>query len=105
MAGPSVAFLDWFPAAFDPVLLLVAGVLGWKADQFGKVFIAAMAALVIAVLVSWLVHSMGLPWVAPVGRDLPMLLPVRTIAALLAASLAFGVSWMVRRNGDEIGGR
>ena len=41
---PVVALWDWLPAAFDPVLILVAVWLGWRADQFGKILIAAIAA-------------------------------------------------------------
>ena len=37
MAPPVVAIWDWLPAAFDPVLILVAVWLGWRADQFGKI--------------------------------------------------------------------
>lgn len=67
MQPPSVSFDVWFLAACDPVLLVVAVLLGWKADQFGKVFIADIVAFVCAVLVSWLVHRPGLPWIAPIG--------------------------------------
>lgn len=96
MQAPSVPFDVWFLAACDPVLLIVAILFGWKADQFGKVFIAAMVALVCAVIVSWFVHRLGLPWIAPIGQDLPMLLPVRTVTALVAASLAYGARRLLR---------
>jgi biotin transporter BioY len=88
---PSVPFEAWILAAFDPVIIAVAAYLGWKADQFAKVFIAAIAALAASMLIGWLVTSLGLPWPAPVGRAHPTLMPVRTIAALVWASLAFGV--------------
>ena len=42
---PVVTLWVWLPAAFDPVLILIAVFLGWKADQFGKVFIVGMVAL------------------------------------------------------------
>jgi hypothetical protein len=87
---PTVPLSVWIWAGFDPLLIAIAVYLGWKADQFGKVFIAAIAAFGISVLASWLVHSLGLPWVAPVGRDIPTLYPVRAAAALLWASGAFG---------------
>ena len=48
----------WLMAAVDPVLVLVALVLGWKASQFGKVFIAAIAALGLSVLASWAIHAL-----------------------------------------------
>jgi hypothetical protein len=88
---PSVPFSVWIEGAFDPVLILVACWLGWKADQFGKVFIAAIAALAVSVLFAWAVTEMGLPWNAPVGGDAPILLPVRTVAAFLWASAAYGI--------------
>jgi len=87
---PSVPFDAWILAAFDPVLILVAVLLGWKADQAAKIFIAAIAALAASMLIGWLVTSLGVPWPAPVGRAHPTLMPVRTIAALIWAGAAFG---------------
>ncbi len=98
--GPTVPVIhlwDWLPAAFDPVLILIAVLLGWKADQFGKVLIAAIAALVVSVLVSWLIASLGLPWIAPVRADGLTLFPVRVIAALLWASAAYAVRRVAKR--------
>jgi membrane-bound metal-dependent hydrolase YbcI (DUF457 family) len=94
---PSVPLAIWLMAAFDPILILVAAYLGWKADQLGKLFIAAMAALVVAVLAAWAITAAGLPWVAPIGDDHPSLLPVRTIGALVWASAAYGVKRMSQR--------
>jgi hypothetical protein len=88
---PSVPFSVWPLAALDPVLIAIAVVMGWKADQFGKVFLAAIAALGLSVLAAWLVTAVGLPWPAPVGRDFPTLFPVRTVAAFLWAAAAFGL--------------
>ena len=76
MAPPVVALLDWLPAAFDPVLILVAVWLGWRA-------------LGISILVSWGISSIGIPWVAPVRADALTLFPVRFIAALLWAGGAY----------------
>lgn len=90
MTPPSVPFWNWIAGAFEPMLIVVAVWLGWRADQFGKVFIAAIAALGVSVLLSWVIHSVGLPWIAPVGRDLPTLYPVRAVAALVWAAMAFG---------------
>jgi hypothetical protein len=87
---PSVPLATWLLAALDPILIAVAVVLGWKADQFGKVFIAAIAALGVSALVAWAIPSVGLPWLAPVSRDAPTLFPVRTVAAVLWASAAYG---------------
>jgi hypothetical protein len=89
MSAPAVPFEVWILGAFDPVLIAVAALLGWKADQFGKVFIAAIAALGLSVLAAWIVTSLGLPWVAPVSREAPTLFPVRAVAAVLWAAGAF----------------
>jgi hypothetical protein len=90
VTAPSVPFATWILGAFDPILILVACYLGWRADQLGKVFIAAIVALGLSVLGSWLITTTGLPWVAPVGRDQPTLYPVRAVAALLWATGAYG---------------
>jgi hypothetical protein len=87
----------WLMAAVDPVLVLVALVLGWKASQFGKVFIAAIAALGLSVLASWVLHGIGLPWPAPIARDLPTFFPVRTVAAVLWAIAGFAARRLVPR--------
>ncbi len=94
---PVVTLWDWLPAAFDPVLILIAVWLGWKADQFGKVLIVGMIALAVSVLVSWAISSMGLPWIAPVRSDGLTLFPVRFVAAMLWASGAYVVRRVVRR--------
>lgn len=94
---PVVTLWDWLPAAFDPVLILVAVTLGWKADQFGKVLIAAIAALGVSVLFSWLVTSLGIPWIAPIRSDTLTLFPVRVGSAILWASAAYLARRMVRR--------
>lgn len=95
--APSVPLSVWIWAAFDPVLIAVALYLGWRADQFGKVFIAAIAALGIALLFDALVTALGIPWIAPLSRDGPMLLPVRSVAALLWAALGYGARRVVAR--------
>jgi hypothetical protein len=94
---PVVTLWDWLPAAFDPVLILVAVWLGWRANQFGKVMIAGLAAFGISVLVSWVVSSLGLPWIAPVRSDALTLFPVRLFAAMLWASAAFAARRVARR--------
>ncbi len=98
METPSVPLSVWPFAALDPVLILVAVWLGWKADQFGKVAIAVIAAVGLSVLVSALVARLGIPWIVPVGGERPTLLPVRTIAAALWASAAYGLKRVVRRS-------
>jgi hypothetical protein len=94
---PVIPFWSWIAGAFDPVLILVAVWLGWKADQFGKVFIAAIVALALSVLASWLITAIGLPWVAPISREGPMLLQVRVVAAVVWAAGAYFARWIVRR--------
>lgn len=89
MTTPSVPFAVWIWAAFDPILILVAAYLGWKADQAGKIFIAAIAAIGITVLVDWAITKLGIPWVAPLSREGPTLLPVRSVGALIWAALGY----------------
>lgn len=90
MTTPSVPFAVWIWAAFDPILIAVAVYLGWKADQAGKIFIAAIAALGVTLVVDALITWLGIPWMAPFSREGPTLLPVRSIAALVWAAAAFG---------------
>ena len=97
MSVPYYPWTVWIWAAFDPVLIGVAAWLGWHASQFGKVFIAAIAALAVSVLASWAINAVGLPWPAPVSHDGPTFFPVRTVAALLWAMLAFAGRRTVRR--------
>ena len=92
MTTPSVPFDVWLLAAFDPLLVLLAAYLGFKADQFGKVVLAAIMALAGSILLNWLVTSVGLPWIAPVSREGPLLIPVRAGAAVLWAALGYGVA-------------
>ncbi len=94
---PVVTLWDWLPAAFDPVLIVIAVWLGWKADQFGKVLIAGLAAFCISVLVSWAISRLGLPWIAPVRSDTLTLFPVRWIAAMLWAIGAYTARRVVSR--------
>ena len=89
MTAPSVPFSIWIWAAFDPVLIGVALYLGWKADQAGKIFIAAIAALGASLLVDMALTALGIPWFAPLTRTGPMLLPVRSIAALAWAAASY----------------
>ena len=97
VTSPSVPFSVWGWAAFDPVLALVAIYLGWRADQAGKVFIAAIAALGITLLADWLLTLVGFPLLAPLSSGQPTLFPVRSIAALLWAGLGYGARRAFRR--------
>ena len=97
METPSVPLAVWLLAALDPILIAVAVTMGWKADQFGKVFIAAIAALALSVLAAWLITLAGLPWPAPVGRDYPTLFPVRTVGAFLWAAAGYAAQRIARR--------
>lgn len=96
METPSVPLAVWLLAAFDPILIAVAVYFGWKADQYGKIVVAVIAALAAAVLAGWAITALGLPWFAPVGGQHPSLLPVRTVAALVWASAAYGVRRIAR---------
>lgn len=86
----------WILAGFDPILIGVSVFLGWKADQFGKVFIAAIAGLAVSVLCSWMITGLGIPWIAPIGHDLPTFFPVRTVSAFLWALLGYGARKAIR---------
>lgn len=97
MSAPSVPLATWLLAAVDPVLIAVAAILGWKADQLGKVFLAVIAAVAASVLVGWALTALGLPSFAPVARDAPMLLPVRSVAALVWAVSAYAARRLARR--------
>ena len=83
---PEVPPSVWVLADFEPVLIVVAVSLGWRADQFGKVFIAAIAAFGLSVLAAWYIPAFGVPWVAPIAREAPTLDPVRAVVALLWAT-------------------
>jgi hypothetical protein len=97
VTAPSVPLSVWIWAGLDPVLIGVALYLGWKADQAGKIFIAAIAALGAALLVDIALTAVGLPWFAPLSRSGPTLLPVRSIAALIWAAAGYGVRRALRR--------
>ena len=97
MTVPVIPFSTWIWAAFDPVLIAVALYMGWRADQLGKIFIAAIAAIGVALLFDAVVTGLGLPWIAPLSRDGPMLLPVRSVAAVLWAGAAYGSRRVIRK--------
>ncbi|MCJ2025924.1 hypothetical protein [Methylobacterium sp. J-067] len=97
MTVPFYPWTVWIWAGFDPALIVVAVYLGWKADQFGKCFIAAIIAFAIAVLFSWAVSAAGIPWPAPITHDGPTFFTVRAVAALLWAMLGYGARYATRR--------
>ncbi|TDR94433.1 hypothetical protein [Enterovirga rhinocerotis] len=97
MIAPSVPFSTWILAAFDPILIVAATYLGWKADQAGKVFIAAIAAIGITLVIEAVITWIGIPSLAPVSREGPMLLPVRSVAALIWAGLGYGAHRLYER--------
>lgn len=96
MTVPIYPFDVWIWAALDPVLIAVALVMGWKSDQVVKLILVALMAFVASVMVSWGLTALGVPWPAPVGRDLPTFFPVRTGGAFLWALAAFGARHLVR---------
>lgn len=93
---PSVPFAVWIWAAFDPVLVILAFTLGWRADQAGKIFIAGIAAFGIALLVDWVLTLLGVPLMAPLSRTGPTLFPVRAVAALAWAGAGYGAHRIVK---------
>jgi CHASE2 domain-containing sensor protein len=90
LSVPVYPFAVWIMAALDPVLIAVSVYLGWKADQFGKLFIAAIAGLAVAVLFSWAVTAIGIPWPAPISHDGPTFFPVRIVGAFVWALVGYG---------------
>ncbi|WP_147045250.1 hypothetical protein [Methylobacterium gnaphalii] len=86
-------------AAFDPGLIGVSAFLGWKADQFGKLIVAAIAGFAVAVLFSWAVTAIGIPWPAPISHDGPTFFPVRIVAAFVWALVGYGVRRVARSRG------
>jgi hypothetical protein len=94
---PDLSHGIWLLGALDPILILAALWLGWKADQFGKVFIAAIAAFAVAVLASWLITAIGIPWPAPISHDTPTFYPVRAVGALLWATIGYFARRFLRR--------
>jgi hypothetical protein len=80
----------WIWAALDPVLIAIAVTLGWRADQKGKIFIAAIAAFAVTLLVDWAFTAIGLPTLAPISQSGPTLFPVRAVAALVWAAHGYG---------------
>ena len=97
MTVPVYPLAVWIWAAFDPVLIAVALVMGWKSDQFVKVILVALMAFVASVMTSWALTAIGLPWPAPVGHDLPTFFPVRWIAGFLWGTLGFAAHQLYRR--------
>jgi hypothetical protein len=87
----------WILAAFDPVLIAVAVTLGWRADQKGKIFIAAIAAFGVTLLTDWVLTAIGFPTLAPISRSGPTLFPVRAVAAVLWAALGYGARRIAKR--------
>ena len=86
----------WIWAALDPVLIAVAVSLGWRADQKGKIFIAAIAAFGVTLLTDYVLTLIGVPTLAPVSRSGPTLFPVRALAAVLWAALGYGARRFAR---------
>ena len=99
MTVPSVPFSTWIWAGLDPVLIAVAIYLGWRADQIGKIFIGAIAALGAALVIDALVTRLGIPWIAPLSRDGPMLIPVRSVAALVWTAASYAIHQAATRRG------
>lgn len=96
LSVPYYPFAVWIMAAFDPVLIGVSLALGWSANQFGKLFLAAIAGLAVSVLASWVITAIGIPWPAPIGADLPTFFPVRTVASFLWALVGYGARGVIR---------
>lgn len=90
MTVPTVPLTDWLLVGLDPFLIAVAVLMGWTADQIGKLVLAMMAAFVASILAGWAITSLGLPWFAPVGADEPLLIQARLGFAVLWSGAAYG---------------
>lgn len=97
MTVPVYPFDVWIWAALDPVLVAVALIMGWKSDQVVKLILVALMAFTASVLTSFALTMVGIPWPAPVGRDLPTFFPVRTGGAFLWALAAFVARLLFRK--------
>lgn len=70
-------------AALNPAVIIAGFVLGRKADQWQKLFVAAFAAALLGFLLYWIVSALGL-------------LPIRALggeAGLVAMQFVFGFGW------------
>jgi len=97
MTVPVYPFEVWIWAAFDPVLIGIALIMGWKSDQFVKVILVSLMAFAVSVLVSWAVTALGIPWPAPISHDGPTFFPVRWMAAFVWGALGFLAHQIYRR--------
>lgn len=94
---PDLSHGVWLLGALDPILIAFAIWLGWRADQAGKLFIAAIAAFGVAVLASWIITAIGIPWPAPISHDTPTFYPVRAVGALVWAIVGYAARRIMRR--------
>ena len=58
-------------------------------DRLDLLVVAAIIGFAVAVLFSWAVTAVGIPWPAPVSQDGPTFFPVRTVGAFLWALAGF----------------
>ena len=89
MSVPYYPWTVWIWAGLDPVLIGLGLYLGWTASQFGKLVVAAIIGFAVAVLVSWAVTAVGIPWPAPVSHDGPTFFPIRAAGAFMWARAGF----------------
>lgn len=74
-------------AGLNPVVIAVAAWLGWQADQWQKVPVAAFAAAVAGSAVLWLAMTAG--FFASLARGMAGLFAAQFIAGVLWAGIAF----------------
>jgi hypothetical protein len=70
-------------ALFNPVVILIAFMMGRRADQWQKIIVAAFAASCVGYLLYWLVAAVGLMPVHALGGE----------AAVLLLQFLFGLVW------------
>ncbi len=80
-------------AVFNPAIIIVAFFLGYHADQWQKLIVAAFAASLAGFILYWLVVAVGLMPVHALGGEAAVFL-MGFFLGLLWASLGY---WLARR--------
>ncbi len=75
-------------ALFNPVVIVVAFVMGRKADQWQKIIVAAFAASLAGLILYWLVAEVGLMPIHAIGGESALLL-MQLVLGLVWASLGY----------------
>lgn len=76
---------------FNPLALLIGAILGWKADQPSKIWIAGFAAVIGSLILETAWSFTGLPNLVSQDAGALAMFPFRYIAGAAAAGLAYRV--------------